>query len=457
MQIGAHTISRRTLLLLVAVVVVLAGGAGIGGMSGTVPGMGAEERPPVVLISIDTMRADRLSAAGYERNITPNLDAFIRDAYYFERAYANAPWTLPSHATVFTGRYPSSTGALHLNYSLCNREKTIAERLNASGYRTVGFSGDGPVSKAWRFDQGFDVWDEKDSNLYGYTDTTFTGGNAEKAIRFLENRSTDRFFLFTHGFDVHAPYVVPRRDVRYGGNFSGGVPVTYADLERIRENNRTWVDARNELNLSSRQSPHIQQLEDLYDNSFIYMDRELGRIFSTLKEEGVYDDALIIVMSDHGEEFKEHGTLGHVQFYSETIRVPLAVKFPHQKTGEHVRRRVELRDIYPTILREVGIPVQSRGVSLQAIVAGSEHHETIFAERLEKKMVVKGQHKLIWNFGRPNEPQYELYNIGADPAEQHDLSDNRTLLRRINQSFNGFPRRTSKRCPPRYGKSFLQY
>lgn len=398
-----------------------------------------DEPTPVILISVDTLRSDRVTAAGYERNLTPNIDRFIeQDAYYFENTYANAPWTLPSHAAIFTGRYPSSTGAMTWNFSICEEEVTLAEKMNRSGYQTASFNGDAAISSKMGFDQGFERWEEKNWSLYR--------GNTVKAIEFLENTSERDFFLFVHGYDVHTPYVVPgSRPLKYGKNYTGPIPSTEDEIENLRANETYYQDILEGIN-TSRGSRHLNQLENMYDNSIFYADKSVGRLLEKLKEEELYDDSLVIVFSDHGEEFREHGQLGHSQFYDETMKVPLAVKFPHQEKGRKIERRAELIDIYSTVLEELGKEHSSRGIPLQRIIEGDSRHQNIFAERLQKKMVISNGHKLVWNFGYEEAIRYRLYNLERDEAEAHNLADNRTLLENINQTFQKYPLRTGGKC-----------
>jgi arylsulfatase A-like enzyme len=384
-----------------------------------------EEKPPVILVSIDTFRADRVTAAGYERNITPHLDRFINDSYYFENTYANSPWTLPSHATVFTGKYPSRTGALEWHFRVCNDSTTLAEIAKKQGYSTYSSNGDAAISSLLGFSQGFDTYNESEIHLYK--------GNFESTARWLSARREQPSFAFVHGYDVHEPYLVPgKKPVRYLEN--GSFPNRTKRWKNFDRGDRDELAAtKNDEDISERE---LRFTRNMYDNGVYYMDASFGNFTERLKEQGVYDDALIIVFSDHGEELGEHGTVGHSQMYQETIRTFLAVKYPGQKEGHHVRERAELRDIYPTVVRLMGGRYRGTAIPLKEL-AGGKSHDSIFAERSDIQTVVEGDYKLIEHV---NSSRREIYNLEKDPEESRNLKDEE-LYNRLKSKLENYPER----------------
>lgn len=398
---------------LVSVLAVIAGGVGYL-PSGTL-GDGA---PPVIMVSIDTLRADRVSAAGYERNATPNLDRFIRDAYYFENAYANSYYTEPSHAAVFTGEYPGETGVLGYDWRICPGDTTLASELRSRDYRTVGFTGDGAVSEMFGFSRGFETWREDFMELQG--------GSVPRAIQFLNSTASDRFFLFVHGYDVHTPYVVDPSNLRYADRSNSSIPATWDELWEINSENelgnRIFAFWRR-FNFSD---PNSDRVVNLYDNSVYEADRSFGRLMSELKEEGLYRESLIVVFSDHGEQLTRHEvdgrTLrGHHGFYPGTTRVLLAVKEPYQEEAVKVEKRVSLIDLYDAVLSESG-DEEARKVSSRF-----KDRRWVFMESGGKRVLLGEDYKIIRrldSFSGGGDGNYSLYSTDT-PYLRNDLKQER--------------------------------
>lgn len=414
--------------MIVGVLLLLVGAAAMGpGASSAGDGDG----PPIVLISVDPLRVDRVRADSGE--LMPAMDRFLADATYFPRGYAASSWTAPSLATVLTGRLPSGTGVLDADHRICNSTETLTERLRAEGYTTVAWTGGGNAGSRYGFDQGFDEYHEPGFR-YTIRNSRSPRIIPPKIHRWLDGREDDRFFILGQGFDLHVPYLIPdakrrvtqRAYPEYYTNWNEVNDDYWAARDSGRETSplRLWfrnlsLDPRSERLLRTDEvgERRSRYLRDMYDNQVYYFDQAFGRIVGTLRARGLYDDALIVVYSHHGEELGEHGQFGHRQLYEETIRIPIAVKRPHQTESRVVRSRVSLREIYATVLSAAELPVD-RGTPLSEFPVNGTAGP-VFAEEAEERAIILNDIKLIVN---KRTGESELYNLTADPAEQNDIS-----------------------------------
>ena len=273
----------------------------------------------VILISIDTLRADHLSSYGYERPTTPTIDRLAEEGVLFSNTRSQAPWTLPSHARLFTSLYPSLHGARAFNNirflgsgatdRLEPWNLTLAELLQAAGYRTGGIASAPWLSETFGLDQGFDTSDVDSSHTASLL--------VDKAITWLDQPSPEPTFLFLHFFDVHdysspEPFATRFADESYAGPLRD-------EVSRIGNN---LYD-----NLSSEDLAYAVAK---YDGALQYVDHELERLFAHLRRTDAYDETLVVITSDHGEEFWEHGAAGHgFGLYDEQLRVPLVMSQAH--------------------------------------------------------------------------------------------------------------------------------
>lgn len=370
--------------------------------------------PNVILISIDTLRADRLSVYGYRRPTTPHLEDFARDAVVFENAHHTGGGTLPSHLSILTSLYPTTHGVTENDAKpLHGRWTTLSEALQDAGYATAAFVDAGWVRAKFGFAQGFDVFDEA------------AGGFASilpKAGGWLRRHGERRFFLFLHTYDVHSqelrPYDCP-----------GGYPLRYTtelNVEfdgckdgRCANDLFRWVNSEvreGRLRGAEYLAPEeVAYVSSLYDGCINYVDDQLHDFFQHLRELGLYDRSLIIVTSDHGEEFLEHGMLIHDQGgYDEITHIPMLLKLPSSPVeGARVPHLAATVDLMPTVLRVVGVPLpgQVQGVSLLPAIVDdrpirSEIH--IYAALRTER----------WKYLRDRK---ELYELAVDPEEQDNL------------------------------------
>jgi arylsulfatase A-like enzyme len=397
-------------------------------------GCGGERDAPrnALFILVDTLRTDHLSAYGYARDTSPALEKLAEGAVRFERAYAPAPWTKPSVASMFTGQYPHRHGLNFVLATLPDSAQTLAERLSQSGFATAGVVSHGFVGPKNGFDQGFEVFDAEEAKGHSHVSTE---GVTRRALDLLEElRERERpFFLFVHYFDPHYEY--RRHPQAAFASESAG---------RLRGGEDIHVLRAMGPSLSAEE---VAFLEDVYDEEIRFTDAGIGRLLGALEELGLDDDTLVVVTADHGEEFFGRGWLGHTRtLYEEVIRVPLIVRVPGTGgRGRAVGAPVSLVSLAPTILDYLGVDAPGagfQGPSLRPLIDGSRDAElppvrsevrfivlsaeSVLAEKAAfKHALIDGRHKLIKDF---REQTYELYDLERDPGERENLASLRPEL-----------------------------
>ncbi|MBP9146415.1 MAG: sulfatase [Thermoanaerobaculia bacterium] len=384
----------------------------------------------VIVVDIDTLRADHLGTYGYERATSPNLDAFARRGVRFEWAFSQAPYTLPSQTSILTSLYPSRHLVLHDGDRLAPERVTLAERFAAAGFTTGAFVDGGYLKAHFGLDQGFATY--FDLNGGGVRE-------GEPRIReWLERHRTERFFLFLHTYDVHTPYAPPEP---FHGRFaqlvappSPGFAPTSEALEAVRLSQYGPAPVRLPEN-------DLAYAEALYDGEIAYVDEWFGRLMAALAELGLADSTVVAVVSDHGEEFGEHGSLLHEKLYTSVTRVPLLLAGPGLERGASVAAVVETIDLAPTLLELAGVAVPAtpdaaspseaamEGRSLLAEIsgaapdgAGAGTESTAVLESPffgVQRSWVDGTHHLIVSLASG---RAELYRYREDRDEQHDLA-----------------------------------
>lgn len=325
------------------------------------PAPPVELRAPrgVVLISIDALRADRLGPYGADRPTTPFLDRLADRAVVFENAFCPIPSTLPSHLSMLTGLYPSEHGVLPPADVLPSEIPTLAERLRAAGVRTFGHTEGGYVQGGYGFARGFEEWTDTAYERDTDVERTFARGLASLA----RVGATERFFLFLHSYTVHDPYDPP---AEHRARFWPGAPPAGAfdptGPEFAAFNRGTAALAPGALDW----------YRALYDGGVRYLDDVLAEFFVVLERDALARDTLVVLTSDHGEEFAEHGRLAHSQVYPECLRVPLIVVHPDRRAPHRPRVVTENVDLAPTILELLGlaVPPELRGTSRVPELAG---------------------------------------------------------------------------------------
>lgn len=314
----------------------------------------------LVLISIDTLRADRTSLYGYHRQTTPTLEAIARDGVVFEDFYYSGGGTLPSHMSLFTSHHPAAHGVEpHRDRSLSPQIMTLPEVLAGSGFSTAAFVDPGWMNPSYGFGRGFDSYDDRGHRL---RDTL------PRAIEWIRDHASQRFFLFLHTYDVHStglgeslPYDCPgdsewtfveERPKDYDGCDSG-----LCGTKLLRELNAT-ADRRGVRVTELAAAEHVALASDLYDGCVFYVDQQIGHLANELARLGLLERTLLVVLSDHGEEFGEHGRVLHDQGgFEELARVPWMMRVPGLG-GRSVRVRglAAMVDVAPTLLSLLGLP-----------------------------------------------------------------------------------------------------
>ncbi len=379
----------------------------------------------VVLISLDTVRADHLGAYGYKPPISPNVDALARRGVVFEQAISQSAWTLPAHGSMMTGLYPGRLGVVHYpaKRRLPQDVPMLAEVFHKAGYATGGFTGGGFVASHFGFGRGFDV--------YRTAGRRFEN-NLSDAFSWLDEHRDDRFFLFLHGYNAHRPYFSLAADKAVAG-----LPETSPAERRgfcIRE---------------GREPPRERELNTIikyYDAAIHHGDRQVGRFLDRLVELGLDQRTVILVTSDHGEEFFEHGNCDHVRFlYREVVHVPLIVYVPGlHREGQRVSNLVPASiSIARTLLDLVGIDHDMPGPSLVRLIeGGSQQFDAVYSEtdsvagklgsRGETIAITTPHQKLVSYL---EEGSDEAFDTLRDPAERnvlppdHEAYDRRHSLR----------------------------
>jgi arylsulfatase A-like enzyme/Tfp pilus assembly protein PilF len=378
----------------------------------------AAERPNVVLVSLDTTRADRMGFLGSTRGLTPQLDALARQGVVFERAFAQAPLTTVSHATILSGTYPQFHRVNDFGVPLPASVPWLPDLLRSQGYRTAAFVGalvlDPRGGLAPGFDRGFDTYDAGFRIKRGREDRYATmerrGGEVvSRALGWLAHPPPKPFFLWVHLYDAHDPYEAP---APFRSRFA--------------------------------KAP--------YDGEIAYVDAQVGRLIAGLQAAQVLDNTAVAVVADHGESLGEHGESTHGVFlYDPTIHVPLLIKRPGGKDGgRRMTSRVSAVDLAPTLLELAGVAVPSsmQGQSLLPLLSSpAPADRPAYAETDYPRRAFGWSSLAAWRVDRflyVKAPRRELYDVAADPISARNLAGERvSLADRVGRDLEEFRRRTT--------------
>lgn len=375
----------------------------------------------VVVYLVDTLRADHLGCYGYGKPVSPRIDAFAREATLFRHTVAQAPWTRPAVATVLTGLLPRTHGVNRKKHALAPEAVTLAEALKDRGYRTAGFITNGNVARSFGFGQGFDTYE-----LLGRRRSAAADVNA-RAAEWLEKewKRDAPFFLYLHTVEPHAPYAPPEPfRQRFAPGAKDEALTRMRFLHQIEEGK---VPATPELR---------RNLVDLYDAEIAANDDAFGNLIGLLRRRGLWQDTVVVFVSDHGEEFLDHGGWEHGRsLHAEMLDVPLIVRIPGLGNGRAVDRQAQHADVVPTILDALGIavPAAVEGRNLLPWIAGKAPEDGAEPEAfswldeygIKAASVTTPEWRLI--DGRSPASVRSLYDRRTDPREQSDLAADRSV------------------------------
>jgi len=382
------------------------------------PEMTGPEAHNIIIVLVDTLRADHMSLYGYQRPTTPFIDTFASGAIVFERARSQSACTFPSVNSLLTSRYAfdfyiQGEGQMGIPAEY----PTVAEILRARGYHTIAVSAS-PIVRATPskenpnggFGAGFDVFDE--SCLWG--DAACVN---ERAMELLEEVQ-EPFLLYLHYMDPHSHFAPPAtHQNQFAGPYDGHDFIAAGDFNPIAE---MLYNNGPEIEISDRD---LQHLVDLYDDEILYFDGQLEQLVASLGEDNLLDRSLLVFTSDHGEEFLEHGHIGHCRGVWDTLtRVPLLMKFPSIDDGVRVDAAVQLVDVLPTLLDEFGFDdagVPFEGTTLRPLFEGGKPTRMYaFTDQSKYRAADDGR----WQFILDGvESKVTLYDLHADPLEKNDL------------------------------------
>jgi len=402
----------------------------------------AARRPSIILILIDTFRADRVGAWGNGNKLTPALDRLAAEGAVFERAYAPSPWTMPSVGSLFSGVYPSVHKATSYKVAVGKEElgagevsafspdlTTIAEQLSEAGYQTAAFVSNPFIVEQHGFSQGFTHFDAS------YVARTAPAGAVNTgAIRWLEQRDPARpFFLYLHYMDTHAPYQAGREfeEAQLAKTEALAERRPLSEFERTKFGGYYGKSMRRHANdpRHTRLAATAEYWNGRYDACVAQVDAYIGEFRDKLGALGLLDDTLVIVTADHGEALGEHEYWGHgVTAWNNQLHVPVLLRLPGEvPAGRRVRDVVSLLDVAATVRDYAGLraPAVSQASSLRPLLGGSdEPPRTVFAEAVNTqpglRVVIEGDWKLLyWT----DSQQGALYNLARDPEERTDVSE----------------------------------
>ena len=398
----------------------------------------------IILISLDTLRADHLSIYGYHRNTSPSIDAFARESIVFDQTVVQAPKTLASHMSMMTSLYPSFHGVWEKSAPLADDHITLAELLQKEGYRTAAFTDGGWMRPEFGFNQGFETYISARIGIANIL---------PRVKRWLDKNKSNPFFLFIHCYDIHSPYNPQPpynkafHDFTYTGNLKPSTKILAAAVD-------------NKLKVNDEDLRHFIAL---YDGGIRYTDEKIGELLSYFRESGLEDQSLIIITSDHGEEFKEHGSFLHWQlYYRPNLHVPLIMRIPNYPKKEiRIKELVQSIDLLPTILEIALLPPhpKAQGRSLLPLINRyksflnrslwqvfhpfKKDSNTSYAEydSPDTCSIISDGYQMIYNL---KSHSFQLFNLKADPLAKENIAKDRNgiserLLSKFKEIYSATP------------------
>jgi len=402
----------------------------------------AKKRKNIILIGVDTLRGDQIGLKKGNRSLTPNIDSFIKDSVYFENAYAQSSWTIPSFISLFTGLYEFNH-KVDIRHSLeldkCNLVTEISKKFISFAYH-----GGLGLRRRWGYSRGFDFYKE-----FRFTGPLFPRGGQSlfhKAIELIKKSNFPDLFLFLHTYQVHDPYTPPKEFLLKINPES-----RFMRLDAVNQNKpkKTFLPVGDDLRKS---------LKELYQAEIFAFDSYFGEFILELKKMNIYDNSMIIFMSDHGEEFYEHKGWAHSHsLYNELIKVPVIIKFPKNRFEDFiVNEKIGVIDLIPTILSYNKIKydkTKTDGINLIPVIKGETERDYLissistsrYIEAIPPKFAIfYDDYKLIYNYKfckkdleffenyalPPKCPEIELYNYKKDINDKYNIaSKNQNIVK----------------------------
>jgi arylsulfatase A-like enzyme len=423
------------------------------------------KQPNIVLLVMDSVRVANLSCYGYERPTTPHIDALAQQSTLYGQAISVGCWTLPVHASLFTGLYPLNHGVTVSKDALPDGFPTLARRLKELGYQTVCFSNNAYISSATGLDQGFDtvedVWrithprgTERTKMSKRIKQLERRGPWARPAVKlmrqamrlrsFMKHRRSQKdsgarltnekieswlrqsrrpdapFFIFVNYMECHERYSPPHP---YDRRF---MPAKFSPwrVAQVSPNKAEVLSGS-----ARRRADDLEIMRSLYDGALSYLDEKVAEVVRSLEALGILDDTVLVVTSDHGDSLGEHDHLGHrLALYEQLVHVPLIVRYPARfEAGARVAQQVQLADLFPTFLELAGADIADAAASgfhsllapptAQRPFTVAENTAPISLDSLQARMIRTDQYKFIWKSNH----QHELYDLARDPHETANL------------------------------------
>ena len=385
---------------------------------------GTGSRPNVIMIVMDTQRADRLGFNGAPRP-TPFLDTIAKESIVYERAYSPSSWTVPAIASLFMAQYPSAHRVAVVMAVLPPGVVTLAERLHAAGYRTGGFSANLEIAEQAGFDQGFEKFSTVLAKPKGDAATL-----NDAALQWLDDIGDRKapVFLYMQYMEPHAPY---RAHPGITPDDPPELPGESADLklaDRVNAGAFRLATGRPLPDDWKMTPPELARLKALYDGEVAYLDRQIAALLGNLDKRGLLDDSIIVVTADHGEHLGEHGMFSHGNtLYEEVIHVPLLVRLPDRK-GRRVSEPVTIAGLAPAILGELGLPIPNDFVIPPLKLDGTPGPGYALAEVLKVTPTYLRYHRraLVGQTGKllvEDDGSQVFIDLATDPGEDHPMKD----------------------------------
>jgi len=398
----------------------------------------ADDRPNVIVLLVDTLRADYLGSYGFPGDISPNLDRLAGESVVFENCYANAPWTPPSVGTLFTSLYPQvhglnrfaerkfrdpDSGALRGSV-LPDDAVTLAETLRDAGYQTAAFVANPWLRSDLGLGQGFDFYD--DSSVSKTVPATLL---TVAAREWIEQRPRDKpFFVYLHFMDVHEPYDSPQEDfdALWNGLFDGDERLIDSLPPKYLETKPSWAGGEMRMRLAYWRARYAAGVR--------LFDRRVAGLLDFLRESGLLDSSYLVLTSDHGEELYEHIGWGHGEsLHEHQLRVPLIVRPPQPSSSRRVASHVRLVDLMPTLLAVAGAerPAGLQGVDVSGLLGGNALatplpvFSTGVVGEPEVHSLIDGRYKLVVDLERGSPA---LFDLESDPEELKNVARRETAV-----------------------------